>query len=102
MLILLIILLKTMKKNTLKPNEMVRITQYTIEGAPIIKDLSFSNNKLILKVDRSRDMYVNPNDSDINDYEIKNIYTKIIKDSIFYMIETTSGENFPIAEFSLN
>lgn len=47
-------------------------------------------------------MYVNQNDSDINDYEIKKIYTKIINDSIFYMIETTSDEKIPILTFSIN
>lgn len=89
-------------KNTLNLNEMIRITRYTIEGAPIITDLTFSNNRLTLKEDSSRDFYFTPEDLVVKEYEIKRIYTTIIKNTIFYMIETTSGEKLPIAELSIS
>lgn len=90
------------EKNTLRPNEMVRITRYTVEGSPIISDLIFVNNKLILKEDKSRNFYSGPKDLIIKEYEIKRIYTKIIKNTTFYMAETTSGEKFSIAAFHIN
>lgn len=94
--------IENFQKNTLNSNEMVRITRYSIEGSPTISDLIFTNNKLILKVDRSRNFYSTPKDLVIKEYEIKRIYTKIIKDTIFYMVETTSGEKFSIAAFHIN
>lgn len=90
------------EKNTLRPNEMVRITRYTVEGSPIIADLIFTNNKLILKEDRSRNFYSGPEDLIIKEYEIKRIYTKIMKDTIFYMVETTADEKFSIVAFHIN
>lgn len=89
-------------KKTLPQSDMVRITRYTVEGAPIIGDLTFANNKLTFKEDKSRDYYLSPDDLIIKEYEIKRIYTKVIKDTIFYMIETTSGERLSIAALSIN
>ncbi len=90
------------EKKTLKSNEMVRITKYTVEGSPIISDLIFANNKLILKEDKSRNFYSSPKDLIIKEYEIKRIHTKIVNNTIFYMVETTSGEKFSIAAFHIN
>lgn len=94
--------IENFEKNNLHPNEMVRITSYTVEGSPIIKDLIFTNNILTLKVDQSRNFYFNPENLIIKKYEIKRIYTLIIKDTIFYMAETTSGEKIPIVIFTKN
>lgn len=94
--------IESYEKKTLKANEMVRITRYTIEGSPIISDLIFVNNKLILKEDKSRNFYSAPKDLIIKEYEIKRIYTKVVNNTIFYMVETTSGEKFSIAAFHIN
>lgn len=94
--------IESYEKKTLKANEMVRITRYTIEGSPIISDLIFVNNKLILKEDKSRNFYSGPKDLIIKEYEIKRIYTKVVNNTIFYMVETTSGEKFSIAAFHIN
>lgn len=94
--------IESYEKKTLKSNEMVRITRYTIEGSPIISDLIFVNNKLILKEDKSRNFYSGPEDLIIKEYEIKRIYTRIVNNTIFYMVETTSGEKFSITAFHIN
>ncbi len=79
--------IKAYENKTLKNGDMVRITIYSIEGTPLIKDLIFTEKGLKLIVDPTRDSSFKK----IEEFMITSIFTETKDQHITYNAKTTTN-----------
>jgi hypothetical protein len=71
---------------------MVRVTQYTIEGDAIIKDLIYDGKSIILKDDWTRDKFAAAEDRRIVEYKLSDIIVSKIEGGTEYKAKVKNGD----------
>jgi hypothetical protein len=71
---------------------MVRVTQYTIEGDAIIKDLIYDGKSIILKDDWTRDKFAAAEDRRIVEYKLIDIIVSKIEGGTEYKAKVKNGD----------
>lgn len=80
------------ESKTLNVDDMIRITTYSIEGEPLIKDLIFTEAGLKLIVDPRRNTFVNPEDIKIDEYNVTSILIEIKNRYRTYKVKIDSNK----------
>jgi hypothetical protein len=79
------------KNKKLDPEDMVRITKYTIEGDAIICDLTIDSEGIKLTEDNTRDNFSSTEDKRKSEYKILDIYKVNMAEGISYMAKDDKG-----------
>lgn len=87
------------KNKELKNGDMIRITSYTIEGDPIIKDLVIYKNGPKLVIDRTRDKFANLKNRKITHYNIVNMFVEKKDNHTIYFVKTDKDEDLILFSF---
>lgn len=84
--------------SSLKKKEaaMIRITQYTVEGDAVIKDLIYDGKFILLKDDNTRDQFASAENRRVIEYKVSDIIITQSSDGIEYDARIENGDMIPI------